>query len=38
MNTKSLTRLSVQVERKNVCKWSMVYLHMEKLLQSFLLN
>ena len=38
MNTKSLNRFSVQVERKNVCRWSMVYLHMEKLLQGFLLN
>ena len=38
MNTKSLTRFSVQIERKSVCKWSMVYLDMENLLQSFLLN
>ena len=34
MNTKSLTRFSVQ----NLCKWSMVYLHKEQLLQSCLLN
>ena len=36
MNTKSLTRFSVQMERKNVCKF--IYLYMEKLLQSFLLD
>ena len=33
MNTKRLTRFSVQIERKSVCKWSMVYSHMEKLLK-----
>ena len=26
MKTTRLTRLSVYVERKNVCKWSLVYL------------
>lgn len=35
MKTKRLTRLSVYVERKNVCKWSLVYLHVGKLLWSF---
>ena len=32
MKTKRLTRLSVYVEHKNVCKWSLVYLHVGKLL------
>ena len=35
MNTKSLTRFCGRVVGKNVGKWSMVYLQMEKLLQSF---
>ena len=37
MKTKRLTRLSVCVERKNVCKWSLAYfyLHVGKLLWSF---
>ena len=35
MKTKRLARLSVYVERKNVCKWSPAYLHMGKLLWSF---
>ena len=38
MNTKSLTRFRVQVERTNLYKWSMIYLLKEKLLQSFLLS
>ena len=32
MKTKRLTRLRVYVERKNVCKWSLVYLPVGKLL------
>ena len=36
--TKRLTRLSVYVERKNVCKWSLVYLQAGKFLWSFLLT
>ena len=32
MKTKRLTRLSVYVESKNVCKWSLAYLHVGKLL------
>ena len=35
MKTKRLTRLSVYVESKNVCKWSLAYLHVGKLLWSF---
>ena len=35
MKTKWLTRLSVYVERKNVCKWSLAYLHVGKLLLAF---
>ena len=32
MKTKRLFRLSVYVERKIVCKWSLVYLQVGKLL------
>ena len=32
MKTKRLTRLSVYVERKKVCKWSLVYSQVGKLL------
>ena len=32
MKAKRLTRLSVYVERKKVCKWSLVYLRVGKLL------
>ena len=37
MKTKRLTRLSVYIERKNVCKWSLAYfcLHVGQLLWSF---
>ena len=35
IKTKRLTRLSVYVERKNVCKWSLFCLHVGKLLWSF---
>ena len=38
LKTKWLTRLSVYVERKNVCKWSLVYLQVGKFLWSFLLT
>ena len=38
MNTMSLTRFSVLVERKNLCKWSRIYLNKEKLLQRILLS
>ena len=38
MKTKRLNRLSVYVERKNVCKWSLVYLHVGNLLWSFFLT
>ena len=32
LKTKRLTRLSIYVERKNVCKWSLVYLQVRKFL------
>ena len=38
MNTKSLTRFSVLVEGKKLCKWSRIYLNKEKLLQRILLS
>ena len=35
LKTKRLTRLSVYVERKNVCKWSLVYLQVGSYFKAF---